>query len=172
MTGLKNPKMSNRIVQFLLKSLRKIFAIFLFLVSKISFNRLPPLPVVSVIVERKGKLLGIERSDGLGISLPAGIINWDETPKEAVLREAKEETGLTLKITDLFGVYSQPRKEITNLNIVNIVYLGKVKTGKIENSFEGKAGWFTYTQIFQKDTGFRNIINDYLKSRRLSEGIS
>lgn len=168
---LKNQKISNRFVQFSLKSLRKTFAIFLFLVRKISFNKLPPIPVVSVIVEKKGKFLGIERSDGLGISLPAGIINWDETPQEAVLREAREETGLALEITDLFGVYSQPRKEITNLNIVNIVYLGKVKTGKTEDSFEGKAGWFTPTQIFQKDTGFKNIINDYLKSRRLDEGV-
>lgn len=162
---LKNQKISNRLVQFSLKSLRKAFAVFLFGVRKISFNKLPPIPVASVIVEKKGKFLGIERSDGLGISLPAGIINWNEAPEETALRETKEETGLTIRITNLFSVYAQPKRGTTDINVINIVYLGNVKGGKMKNSHEGKAGWFTLKQFSKKDAGFKEVITSYLKKR-------
>lgn len=169
--GLINQKTSNRFVQFLLKSLRKTFAIFLFGVRKISFNKLPPIPVASVIVEKRGKFLGIERSDGLGISLPAGIINWNEAPEETALRETKEETGLTVRITNLFGVYTRPKRGTTDINIINIVYQGNMKGGKLKNSHEGKAGWFTLKQFSKKDAGFKEVITDYLK-KEVHERIS
>jgi len=37
--------------------------------------------------------------------LPAGFLEFDESPREAAAREAAEETGLQVKIGRLFGVY-------------------------------------------------------------------
>ncbi len=38
-------------------------------------------------------------------SLPAGYVEVDESPSQAVIREVREEVGLHTKATDLAGVY-------------------------------------------------------------------
>jgi 8-oxo-dGTP pyrophosphatase MutT (NUDIX family) len=37
--------------------------------------------------------------------LPGGMIEPDETPQQAAVREAKEETGLTVSLLNIHGVY-------------------------------------------------------------------
>lgn len=49
---------------------------------------------------------GVEPGKGKW-GLPSGFIEVEETPEEACLRELQEETGLSGKIKDLIGVFSQ-----------------------------------------------------------------
>jgi 8-oxo-dGTP pyrophosphatase MutT (NUDIX family) len=62
--------------------------------------------VAAVIHDEIGRLLLQERSSGEGWSLPAGAIEPGESPRDAVIREVREETGLVVeprRIVDVFG---------------------------------------------------------------------
>lgn len=60
------------------------------------------------LIERDGAILLVRRSvdpqKGFW-ALPAGYMEIDEGPVAAAIRECYEETGLTVRITGLFGVY-------------------------------------------------------------------
>src|SRR5437762_11956654 len=72
-----------------------------------TFGQISPLLGAGAIIEQDGKILLIDRSDGLGYTVPGGIVRYRETVEQCVLREAREETGYSVKITGLVGVYSR-----------------------------------------------------------------
>ncbi len=68
-------------------------------------NFTPIFEVVSCFIEKKGKFVLLHRLDdareGTTWGVPAGKIKEKETLEEGMLREIKEETGLTLKEPNL-----------------------------------------------------------------------
>ncbi len=59
--------------------------------------------VAAVIWDERGRVLVVDQTDG-GVSLPAGAIDPGESPREAVIREVREETGLTVEVVRLLDV--------------------------------------------------------------------
>ena len=57
------------------------------------------------VVCREGRILLQRRSDNAAWGLPGGILELDETYEEAAVREVREETGLTVRLTALLGIY-------------------------------------------------------------------
>ena len=51
-------------------------------------------------------------------ALPSGYIEADESVEEAAIRESREETGLTIELVDLLGIYSFPEGPPTSGIIV------------------------------------------------------
>lgn len=68
----------------------------------------PITPTVDVIVHVPGQgvVLVQRRNPPLGWALPGGFVDCGETVEAAAMREAREETGLDVELTGLFGVYS------------------------------------------------------------------
>jgi ADP-ribose pyrophosphatase YjhB (NUDIX family) len=70
-------------------------------------------PSVNVAVtDGEGRLLLMRRTDNENWALPGGAMDPGETIAEAGVRETKEETGIDCEITDLVGVYTNPRHVI------------------------------------------------------------
>ena len=67
------------------------------------------LPSVSALIyDDLGRLLLVRQSDGGAWSTPGGAIEFDETPADAVVRETWEETGLSVSVARIFGIYGGP----------------------------------------------------------------
>ncbi|MCP5098198.1 MAG: NUDIX domain-containing protein [Chloroflexi bacterium] len=59
----------------------------------------------TIIRDDKGNVLWVKRRDKDVWNLPGGVGNADEAPWETAVRETQEETGLTVKLTDITGIY-------------------------------------------------------------------
>ncbi len=71
-----------------------------------------PAPTVDLVIEYKGKIVLIERSEPpYGVCLPGGHVEVGESCENAAIREGKEETGLDIRIKKLIGVYSDPGRD-------------------------------------------------------------
>jgi NAD+ diphosphatase len=71
-----------------------------------------PTPVVAAIVELDGKVLLARNAawPSKMFALVTGFLERDESPRDAVEREVKEETALDSARTELIGVYDFPRR--------------------------------------------------------------
>ena len=69
--------------------------------------RWAPSVTVAAVIEDAGRFMLIEEHtpEGLKLNNPAGHLEPGETPLQAVVREALEETGCTFTPTALLGVY-------------------------------------------------------------------
>lgn len=64
--------------------------------------------VSAVIVDARGRVLLQRRTDNGRWGLPGGAVEYGESVLQALQREVHEETGLTVTVRRLIGVYSQP----------------------------------------------------------------
>jgi 8-oxo-dGTP pyrophosphatase MutT (NUDIX family) len=64
--------------------------------------------VTAFIQDAAGRLLMIRRTDNDLYAIPGGAQEVGETIAQAVVREVREETGITVDVTGLIGVYSDP----------------------------------------------------------------
>lgn len=87
-----------------------------------------PKPTVDVIIEladAPGQIVLIERKNPpRGLALPGGFVDEGEWIADAAVREAKEETGLDIALTELFHVYSDPRRD-PRQHTVSTVFLAR-----------------------------------------------
>jgi ADP-ribose pyrophosphatase YjhB (NUDIX family) len=75
-------------------------------------KELPQFAVTALVfIARGAKLLLVRQSYGKRYwSLPGGSMEQGESVEQAAVREAKEETGLDVRLTRLVGVYSKPEQ--------------------------------------------------------------
>ena len=89
-----------------------------------SENPRNPYPTVDVVVETEGGIVLIERRNPPhGWALPGGFVDYGECVEDAARREVLEETGLSVQLTTLLGVYSAPDRDPRQHNL-SIVYIG------------------------------------------------
>ena len=72
-----------------------------------------PLPTVDILIHEPG--LGVviiaRKNPPLGFALPGGFVDEGEWLEHAALREAMEETSLSVQLTGILGVYSRPDRD-------------------------------------------------------------
>ena len=95
-------------------------------------------------------------------ALPGGIVEYGETVENAAIREAKEETGLNVRLEKLVGVYSDPKRDPRG-HFVSVCYLCKPMGGTMKISEETKeVKAFTKEEIRHLNLAFdhRKILKD------------
>ncbi len=68
-----------------------------------------PVPAAGVILPGRGGVLMVKRKFDPAAGawcLPAGFMEYGETPEQCAVRELGEETGIVARLTGLFGVYA------------------------------------------------------------------
>jgi 8-oxo-dGTP diphosphatase len=99
--------------------------------------------VAGVVLDDAGRVLVIQRRDNSRWEAPGGILERDETFEEGVIREVAEETGMTVEVERLTGVY----KNMTR-GIVALVYRCHAVAGAAAPTTESVAvDWLTPEQV-------------------------
>src|SRR5689334_8357925 len=85
-----------------------------------------PLIGVGAIIVDRGRVVLVKRGNPPLVgewSIPGGVIELGETVREAVVREAQEETGLLVKTAELLGVFDRVVRDEQGLTRYHFVLI-------------------------------------------------
>lgn len=107
------------------------------------------------------------KKDWKGYTLPGGHVEPGESFVDAVLREMKEETGLTVHDPRLVGVKQFP---IENGRYVVLLFKAEKYEGELVSSEEGTMEWIPYDRLSEVGTvaDFEELLR-VMNSSELSE---
>ncbi|MFQ5830908.1 MAG: NUDIX domain-containing protein [Candidatus Methylomirabilia bacterium] len=130
---------------------------------------LNPKLVAGTIPAVDGRILlvrrNIEPSKGKW-TFPAGFVDWGESVPAAALRETVEETGLTVSLDGLVGVYSYPGS-----SVVIVVYRAQVTGGRIAQNREvAEAAWMRREEIPWAELAFPSTQHALVDCLRAKDG--
>jgi 8-oxo-dGTP diphosphatase len=105
-----------------------------------------------VLIERRGRLLLVrrERAPYEGYwDIPGGFVEAGEPPMKGAMREAREETGLRVKVDHLVGAYADTYREKTGSGYTFNVYYAAHPTGGREKPGDDtvELRWFPITAL-------------------------
>lgn len=109
-------------------------------------------PCAGALVEHQGRLLLVKRAiePYFGYwDIPGGFLEADEHPQAGAVREVREETGLSVHLTSLFGIYmGRYTYDDGDEHCLNIYYSASVVGGK-EQPADDAAGlaWFSACEL-------------------------
>lgn len=123
--------------------------------------------IVDTIIERDGKILMVKRNyHPVGkLDFPGGFVDTGETIEQAAIRESKEETGLTVELTEKFGAFDYVDRGEKTAH----VFLGRIVGGEVTASKEGTPRWVDATSVTESDLAFPQVhwkvLREYLKRK-------
>jgi 8-oxo-dGTP diphosphatase len=129
-----------------------------------------PAPAAGVIIEKEGQIVLVRRKYNPykgDWCLPAGFMEYGESPEHCAVREVKEETNLEIKLTGLFRVYSG--SDDPRVRAILIVYLGKILSGEpAPGDDASEVKFFPFNNIPQNIAfqSHRQTLKDYFSTRR------
>jgi 8-oxo-dGTP pyrophosphatase MutT (NUDIX family) len=133
-------------------------------------NRIVPSANV-VVINDAGQLLLIHRNDNDNWALPGGAMDLGESLPDTAVRETAEETGITVHITGLVGIYTDPRHVILYTSDgevrqeFSVVFTARPITGEPTPSSESRqVRWIDPVDVpaLAMDRSMRTRIGHYL----------
>jgi ADP-ribose pyrophosphatase YjhB (NUDIX family) len=95
----------------------------------------------AAIFDDEDRILLVHRSDDHCWGLVSGWVDSGEDPAETVVREVREEVGLTATVDELVGVYGRQASSVNGPHgCVAVLYLCSVEPGPITISHEAIDG--------------------------------
>jgi O-acetyl-ADP-ribose deacetylase (regulator of RNase III)/ADP-ribose pyrophosphatase YjhB (NUDIX family) len=124
-----------------------------------------PFSTVDALIEIDGGVVLIQRKNPpFGWALPGGFVDYGESLEDAVAREAKEETGLTLTEIKQFHTYSDPQRD-PRFHTIGTVFLAKAKGSPQAGDDAADLKIVKLSEIAKLDLAFdhKKILEDYIK---------
>jgi len=131
-----------------------------------------PVPAAGVIIVENDSVLLVKRAHPPRIGwwcIPAGFMEWSESPRQTAVRELAEETGLEVELSSLFEVYSGNDDPRTNALLV--LYLGRRVGGEMRAADDAQDVRFFPFDELPRDIAFEahvRALRDY--DRRVRSG--
>jgi ADP-ribose pyrophosphatase YjhB (NUDIX family) len=125
-----------------------------------------PLITVDAIIEINNGIILIKRKNPPhGWALPGGFVDYGETLENAVRRESKEETGLTIEFVRQFHTYSDPKRDPRH-HTVSTIFIAKASGTPIAADDAQDVGIFT-EETLPNEIAFdhRKILEDYFRGK-------
>jgi 8-oxo-dGTP diphosphatase len=103
--------------------------------------------------------------------VPGGYVRPDETVKQAVVREVREETGLEILPTKLVGIYDDFIADEKNVSMHNLIigYVAKIVGGELTVTPEAtEYAWIGIEEILKSARVpqiFKRILDDFSKQK-------
>ena len=130
-----------------------------------------PSVTVDGIVTKNNEILLIKRKNNPfkgRWALPGGFVNYGEKVEDAVIREVKEETGVSTRIIKLFGVYSDPSRDPRG-HTISVVFILKPETEEVKGGDDAvDARFFPLDSIPPLAFDHDKIIMDYKQKEMIS----
>lgn len=112
-------------------------------------------PAAGVLaVDHLGRVLLQRRRDTGQWAIPMGKQELGETVSQCAVRETAEETGITVEITGILGIYSDPGHIVyydsdgETRQEYEVILLGRPVSGlPVENDEASDVGWFTVAEL-------------------------
>lgn len=111
-------------------------------------------PSAGTFVTKNGRVLLIRRSDNGNWSMPGGAQDPGESLTTTAIRETQEETGVTVRITGLVGIFTDPKHVVhyTSNDEVRqeftVIYRAAYQSGTLKNSDESiDVSWVPIAQL-------------------------
>ena len=104
----------------------------------------------AAVFDSDGRILLIQRADDRLWAMPGGAFEMGETAAQGVRREALEETGVDVEVTDLIGVYDSRFCETqSSIQLYQFVFLCKPKTVGVASTPHEvlDVGWFAESDL-------------------------
>lgn len=130
-----------------------------------------PYPTVDIIIrltdrpEPDNILLIKRRNPPYGWALPGGFVDYGESVEQTAVREAKEETGLDIRLTGLVGVFSAPGRD-PRFHTITTVFSAEADGEPCAGDDAGEVCIFTAGTL-PDDIAFdhRDVINKYKNTK-------
>ena len=125
-----------------------------------------PFLTVDAIIEVEGGIILIKRKNPPpGWAIPGGFVDYGESLEDAACREAKEETGLDIKLIRQFHTYSNPGRDPRH-HTVSTIFIAAASGRPVAGDDAKEAGIFTKDSL-PKDIAFdhRQILEDYFSGK-------
>jgi ADP-ribose pyrophosphatase YjhB (NUDIX family) len=125
-----------------------------------------PYLTVDAIIEIDGGIILVKRKNPPpGWAIPGGFVDYGESLEDAVIREAKEETGLDIKLVRQFHTYSDPKRDPRH-HTVSTIFIARASGKPVAGDDAKEVRIFTRDDL-PEDIAFdhRQILEDYFNNR-------
>ena len=120
-------------------------------------------PAARIIIQNElGEVLFIRRKDNEKLGIPAGAFEENETIKQCIIREVKEETGIEILELELIGLSSNPDNELVSYNNGDMIqyFTCEFYSNQFKGNIKGDAKEVSLVQFLHFDNFHKLPLNE------------
>ena len=125
-----------------------------------------PAPTVDIIIIFNGGVVLVKRKNPpVAWALPGGFVDYGESLEQAAVREACEETGLSIRLGRQFHTYSEPDRD-PRQHTVSTVFLATAEGTPVAGDDAGEVAIFHEKSLPPLAFDHSRILGDYFAAQR------